>query len=82
MRLDDNSSCPTLVPGHSNFPVHPYEHRSISVREAAYNWFSINYNSKSYIKFNIIFPSLIRLLTTIFCFKQKIEYFICSKLHK
>ncbi len=35
MRLDDNSSCPTLVPGHSNFPVHPYEHRSISVREAA-----------------------------------------------
>jgi len=35
MRLDDNSSCPTLVPGHSNFPVHPYEHRSITVREAA-----------------------------------------------
>ncbi|MDQ7084968.1 MAG: DNA cytosine methyltransferase, partial [Sulfurovum sp.] len=25
---------PTLVPGHSNFPVHPKEHRSISVREA------------------------------------------------
>ena len=35
MRLDDNSPAPTLVPGHSNFPVHPYEHRSISVREAA-----------------------------------------------
>tara|TARA_B100001057_G_scaffold158176_1_gene158785 strand:- start:1262 stop:2521 length:1260 start_codon:yes stop_codon:yes gene_type:complete len=35
MRLDDNSPSPTLVPGHSNFPVHPYEHRSISVREAA-----------------------------------------------
>lgn len=26
---------PTLVPGHSNFPVHPKEHRSITVREAA-----------------------------------------------
>ena len=35
MRLDDNSPSPTLVPGHSNFPVHPFEHRSISVREAA-----------------------------------------------
>ena len=35
MRLDDNQSCPTLVPGHSNFPVHPNEHRSITVREAA-----------------------------------------------
>lgn len=35
MRLDFNSLAPTLVPGHSNFPVHPSEHRSISVREAA-----------------------------------------------
>jgi DNA (cytosine-5)-methyltransferase 1 len=35
MRLDFNSLAPTLVPGHSNFPVHPIEHRSISVREAA-----------------------------------------------
>ena len=35
MRLDDNLPSPTLVPGHSNFPVHPYEHRSITVREAA-----------------------------------------------
>ena len=35
MRLDDNEPAPTLVPGHSNFPVHPYEHRSITVREAA-----------------------------------------------
>ena len=35
MRLDDNQSSPTLVPGHSNFPVHPFEHRSITVREAA-----------------------------------------------
>ena len=35
MRLDENKSCPTLVPGHSNFPIHPNEHRSISVREAA-----------------------------------------------
>ena len=44
MRLDDNSSCPTLVPGHSNFPVHPYEHRSISVREAAQiTGFPLNY---------------------------------------
>ena len=33
MRLDDNSPSPTLVPGHSNFPVHPYEHRSISVEK-------------------------------------------------
>lgn len=35
MRLDMNSLSPTLVPGHSNFPVHPIEHRSITVREAA-----------------------------------------------
>lgn len=34
-RLDRNKSTPTLVPGHSNFPIHPYEHRSITVREAA-----------------------------------------------
>lgn len=35
MRLDRNKPSPTLVPGHSNFPVHPWEHRSITVREAA-----------------------------------------------
>lgn len=35
MRLDGNKPSPTLVPGHSNFPVHPIEHRSITVREAA-----------------------------------------------
>lgn len=35
MRLDGNSPSPTLVPGHSNFPVHPQYHRSITVREAA-----------------------------------------------
>ena len=35
MRLSRNSPSPTLVPGHSNFPVHPTEHRSITVREAA-----------------------------------------------
>lgn len=35
MRLDRNKPAPTLVPGHSNFPVHPTEHRSITVREAA-----------------------------------------------
>jgi len=35
MRLSNSSPSPTLVPGHSNFPVHPTEHRSISVREAA-----------------------------------------------
>ncbi len=34
MRLDMNKLAPTLVPGHSNFPVHPKEHRSITVREA------------------------------------------------
>ncbi len=34
MRLDMNKLAPTLVPGHSNFPVHPIEHRSITVREA------------------------------------------------
>jgi DNA (cytosine-5)-methyltransferase 1 len=34
-RLDRNLSVPTLVPGHSNFPIHPWEHRSITVREAA-----------------------------------------------
>ena len=35
MRLAGDTCSPTLVPGHSNFPVHPTEHRSITVREAA-----------------------------------------------
>ena len=35
MRLNGNDASPTLVPGHSNFPIHPKEHRSITVREAA-----------------------------------------------
>ncbi|MDE6476166.1 MAG: DNA cytosine methyltransferase [Erysipelotrichaceae bacterium] len=35
MRLNSNDASPTLVPGHSNFPIHPKEHRSITVREAA-----------------------------------------------
>lgn len=35
MRLDGDEPSPTLVPGHSNFPVHPKEDRSITVREAA-----------------------------------------------
>lgn len=35
MRLNGDMASPTLVPGHSNFPVHPREHRSITVREAA-----------------------------------------------
>ena len=44
MRLDMNSLSPTLVPGHSNFPVHPTEHRSITVREASViTGFPINY---------------------------------------
>lgn len=34
-RLDRNKSVPTLVPGHSNFPIHPWKHHSITVREAA-----------------------------------------------
>ena len=34
-RLDRYKPTPTLVPGHSNFPIHPWEHRSITVREAA-----------------------------------------------
>jgi DNA (cytosine-5)-methyltransferase 1 len=34
-RLDRNKPAPTLVPGHSNFPIHPSEHRSITIREAA-----------------------------------------------
>jgi DNA (cytosine-5)-methyltransferase 1 len=34
-RLNRNVPAPTLVPGHSNFPIHPWEHRSITVREAA-----------------------------------------------
>lgn len=34
-RLNRNLPAPTLVPGHSNFPIHPFEHRSITVREAA-----------------------------------------------
>ncbi len=35
MRLAGDQPSPTLVPGHSNFPIHPKEHRSITVREAA-----------------------------------------------
>lgn len=35
MRLDSKKCSPTLVPGHSNFPIHPFENRSITVREAA-----------------------------------------------
>lgn len=44
MRLNGNEPSPTLVPGHSNFPVHPKEHRSITVREAAtITGFPLNY---------------------------------------
>ena len=44
MRLHDKFPAPTLVPGHSNFPVHPYDHRSITVREAAtITGFPLNY---------------------------------------
>jgi len=35
MRLHGDKPSPTLVPGHSNFPVHPKKHRSITVREAS-----------------------------------------------
>lgn len=35
MRLNGNLPSPTLVPGHSNFPVHPKLDRCITVREAA-----------------------------------------------
>ena len=35
MRLAGDKPSPTLVPGHSNFSVHPTENRSITVREAA-----------------------------------------------
>lgn len=35
MRLNGNAPSPTLVPGHSNFPVHPKLDRCITVREAA-----------------------------------------------
>ncbi|MDO4874220.1 MAG: DNA cytosine methyltransferase [Candidatus Gracilibacteria bacterium] len=44
MRLSMNKLSPTLVPGHSNFPIHPIEHRSITVREAAtITGFPLNY---------------------------------------
>lgn len=44
MRLDGKKPAPTLVPGHSNFPVHPKENRSITVREAAtITGFPVNY---------------------------------------
>ena len=35
MRLSRFAPAPTLVPGHSNFPVHPTLNRCITVREAA-----------------------------------------------
>jgi DNA (cytosine-5)-methyltransferase 1 len=34
-RLDGNKCAPTLVPGHSAFPIHPTEHHSITIREGA-----------------------------------------------
>jgi len=44
MRLNGKTPSPTLVPGHSNFPIHPKEDRSITVREAAtITGFPINY---------------------------------------
>ncbi len=44
MRLDSKKPAPTLVPGHSNFPIHPFENRCITVREAAtITGFPINY---------------------------------------
>lgn len=44
MRLNGNMPAPTLVPGHSNFPIHPIYNRSITVREAAcITGFPINY---------------------------------------
>lgn len=44
MRLDFDTLAPTLVPGHSNFPIHPSEHRSITIREAAtITGFPLNY---------------------------------------
>lgn len=44
MRLKFDGLAPTLVPGHSNFPIHPVEHRSITVREAAtITGFPLNY---------------------------------------
>lgn len=43
-RLNRNAPSPTLVPGHSNFPIHPWEHRSITVRESAtITGFPLNY---------------------------------------
>ncbi len=44
MRLDSKKCCPTLVPGHSNFPIHPFEDRVITVREAStITGFPLNY---------------------------------------
>ena len=34
-RLEKDKPAPTLVPGHSAFPIHPVEHRSLTFREAA-----------------------------------------------
>lgn len=44
MRLDFDSLAPTLVPGHSAFPLHPEFNRSITIREAAtITGFPLNY---------------------------------------
>lgn len=34
-RVDRNKPAPTMVPGHMAFPIHPTQHRSLTVREAA-----------------------------------------------
>ena len=34
-RLDRNAPSPTIVPGHSAFPIHPWLNRQLTIREAA-----------------------------------------------
>ena len=34
-RLDRNKPSPTIVPGHSAFPIHPWLDRQLTIREAA-----------------------------------------------
>ncbi|WP_373242710.1 DNA cytosine methyltransferase [Megamonas funiformis] len=85
MRLNGNQPSPTLVPGHSNFPVHPKYHRSITVREAAtitgfplnYKFFG-NHSKRCEHVGNAVPPPLARALAKQ-CIKLLDEYYFKKK---
>ncbi len=86
MRLNGNEPSPTLVPGHSNFPVHPKEHRSITVREAAtitgfpldYKFFGTHSKRCEHVG-NAVPPQLARAIAKQ-CIKVLDNYYLKDKM--